>query len=233
MESVMLKKQINDFLESEKSGYGKGASKAFKENLAKFIGDVVFEEIKLIKNEIPMKESIPESDASLINKFKHRVGEDVFYVIFTQVRKQLPGKLQVKFGWQFAVLSGKVKEIQIRNDHGIVYNVNGDFVLSDLVFKSEEKAQAKANQLNSGTEPFAISEADEAHIVKCSICGELVDLTDEWFESHPYSLDSKEPIICRSCWELKQDVDGGVVNGDEENGESGNSSDDKEPSEKE
>lgn len=160
MENAMLKKQLNDFLSTEKSGDGKGTGKVFRENLSKFIKNIVFEEVKEIRATIPMKETIREVDASVMKEFKHDIGDVVFYVIFKQVRSQVPGRLQVKFGWQFAVLRGKAEEIQIRADHGVLYKVNGDMVLQDLVFKTEEEALAKANQLNKGTEAFVVLRAD-------------------------------------------------------------------------
>lgn len=232
MESVMLKKQINDFLTAEKIGDGKGAGKVFKENLAKFISGIVFDEVKAVQNSIPMKETIPEADASVMKEFKHDIRDEVFYVMFKQVRSQVPGRLQVQLGWQFAVLRGKVEEIQIRNDHGVLYKVNGDMILQDLVFKTEEEAVAKANQLNKGTEAFAVTKAEIDHIEKCCVCGADVDLNGEWFETHhAYPLEPEALVLCRECWEKEQAAnaqppegdekkEGGDVDGDEEDGKS-------------
>lgn len=161
MENAILKKRITEFLSTEKSGDGKHLGKVFKDNLAKFISDIVFEEVKLVQDSIPMKETIPEADASVMKSFRHDVGDEVFYVIFKQGRSQVKGKLQLVFGWQFAVLRGKTEEIQIRADHGILYKVNGDWILQDLVFKKEEDAVARCNQLNSGIESFAVKEAEK------------------------------------------------------------------------
>lgn len=233
MENVMLKKKINEFLATEKSGDGKGAGKVFKENLAKFISGVVFEEVKAIQNAIPMKETIPEADASVIKNFKYGIGEEVYYVMFKQVRSQVPGRLQVRFGWQFAALRGKIEEIQIRNDYGILYKVNGDMILQDLVLKTEEEALAKCRQLNAGTESFAVIKAELPNIKKCCVCGDEVDLNDEWFETHhAYPLEPDAPVLCRECWEKEQKAnklsydgnaskEGGEVNGGEESGDEG------------
>ena len=234
MENAMLKKKINEFLATEKSGDGKGAGKVFKENLAKFISGIVFDEVKAIQDSIPMKETIPEADASVMKEFKHDIGEEVYYVMFKQVRSQVPGRLQVQFGWQFAALRGKTEEIQIRNDHGVLYKVNGDMILQDLVFKTEEEALAKCRQLNAGTESFAVTKAELPNIEKCCVCGADVDLNGEWFETHhAYPLEPDAPVLCRECWEKEQEAnklppdgntpkEGGEVNGGEEDGDEGN-----------
>lgn len=157
MQKEVLTKKISDFLDSEKTGEGKELSKVFKDALDKFFQEAVYEAVKDAIKEVPMKESVPEADASVVGKFKHPLKKEVYYILFKQVRKQMPNSLRVKFGWQYAVLKGKTEEIQVRADHGILYKINGDWVLQDHTFSTEEKAVERCNILNGGTSEFAIA----------------------------------------------------------------------------
>lgn len=178
MQKDAIRKRLSEFLDSEKSGDGKKVGKAFREGLVGFISDIVYEEVKAVKDAMPMKESLPEADASVMSHLPFDIGEDVFYVIFKQVRSQVKGKLTVKFGWQFTVLRGRTEEIQIRNDHGVLYKVNGDWVLKDLIFRDESLAVARCNRLNAGTESYHVEGAEEIKTVRCLDCVAIVNIDD-------------------------------------------------------
>lgn len=215
MQSIVLKKRIGEFLTTEKSGDCKSAGKVFIDNLAKFILDIVFEEVKLTKDAIPMSLTLPEADVAT-SGLKHNVGEVVYYVIFKQVRSQVKGRLTVTYGWQFAVMRGKIEEISIRSDHGILCKVNGDSILQDLVFKTEAEALVKCTQLNSGTVACGIEEDKNKHVYeKCADCGCDVDLKGKWYQDDV----TLTGVLCESCYEKRK---GGVADGEtEEIGASG------------
>ena len=223
MENVLLKKKINDFLVSDAAGEGKKLSKSFKDGVVKFLIGIVSDEVKAVRDSIPMSATIPESDARVADRFTHYIGDFVYYVLFKQVRSQVPGKLQVHFGWQFTVLSGKVEEIQIRADHGILYKINGDWALQDVVYKTEKEALAKCRILNAGTSSVAIKEVeDNVLLVPCDKCGKEVDVHGEWWlTTHGAGDELFEPVLCKECYEA---VNGGK-DGDEAAKELGSSVD--------
>lgn len=198
MQKDTIKKQVNDFLVTEKSGDGKKVGKAFKDGLVNLISDIVYEETKAINDAMPMKTSLPEADASVMSRLPFDIGEDVFYVIFKQVRSQVKGKLTVKFGWQFTVLRGRTEEIQIRNDHGVLYKVNGDWVLKDLIFKEEPAAVARCNKLNEGTESYHIDGAENTKVVRCLDCDAIVDPTD----ASTHEVDGG--FLCDECFHIRE-----------------------------
>lgn len=217
MKSDTYKKQVNDFLNSEKSGEGKKLSKGFREELQGFISDLVFEEVKKVTDDAPIGGSIPAADASVISKLPHGMGEEVYYVIFKQVRTQVKGKLTVKFGWQFAVLKGKTEEIQIRKDLAVLYKINGDWVLKDLVFKKEGAAVRRCNQLNAGTDSFHVDGVDTSdEVCECALCGAVL-----------LSVEAKElddgRLVCSDC--LKGIESEGEKNGEAEREDHGSSVD--------
>lgn len=158
MRKDTLTNEITDYI--EKSGEGADLSKAFREGLVKLVCNVVYAAVKAAKEEVPMKETVPESDASIITKFKHPLKKEVYYILFKQVKKQEVNSLRVKFGWQYAVLQGKTEEIQIRADYGVLYKINGDWVLQDHTFSTEKMAIKCCQNLNEGTSDFGIVNDD-------------------------------------------------------------------------
>ena len=150
MEREVLASKLNEFLDREKSGDGKNLGKACRDALTKFFADILYDEIKNVMETIPIGDSVPEADASLMSKFKHKIGKDVYYILFRKVKTQKSNSLQVQFGWQYDVLKGRTEEIQIRSDHGILYKIAGDWVLQDLTFADELEAQQRCNELNDG-----------------------------------------------------------------------------------
>lgn len=203
MENATLKKKVYDFLNTEKSGDGKKVGKAFKDALVTFVSAQIFDSVKDVQDKIPMKYSIPGADASVIDAFEHDVGEEVYYVIFKQVRSQVKGKLQVKFGYQFTVCHGKITEIHVRTDHAVLYVINGDVVLHDLVYKDEEEALKRCKRLNDGTDGIAIEGAEsvEPEVVSCSVCGAIIDAKEV---GHQYGTG----VICDECFaKLNKEVD--------------------------
>ena len=222
MENILLKKTINDFLVSDAGGEGKKLSKQFKDGLVKFLVGLVSDEVKAVRDSIPMSATIPESDARVADRFTHYIGDYVYYVLFKQVRSQVPGKLQVHFGWQFTVLSGKVEEIQIRADHGILYKINGDWALQDVVFKSEDAALEKCRTLNVGTSSVAVKSAeDNSLFVPCDKCGKDVDVHSAWYLTHHIPGDELyAPVLCEDCYEKAMEE----KDGEEAKSENGGSS---------
>ena len=150
MKKDILETRINEFLVSDKTSEGKGLSKGFRDGLVKFTFDILNEEIKNFSNLIPIKDAIPEASASIISKFPFQLGREVFYVIFKNVKTQSTTSIKQDWGWKHTVLQGKTEEIQIRRDGSILYKVNGDWVLVDLIFNSRELALKKCNTLNQG-----------------------------------------------------------------------------------
>lgn len=221
MENILLKKKVNDFLVSDEGGEGKKLSKKFRDGLTKFIVDLVSDEVRSVRDSLPI--SVSAAGEGVANSFSHFIGDFVYYVIFKQVRSQVPGKLRVHFGWQFTVLSGKIEEIQIRTDHGILYKINNDLVLQDVVFSAEEDALAKCKVLNAGTASVAICKAEhEAVFVPCDSCGKQVDVTGEWYLStHATGDELFKPVLCKECYEkaLKEANDGRKQETSEEVGE--------------
>lgn len=202
MESAVIRKRLNDFLNSEKSGEGKKVSKPFKDGLNKFFTDLVYDAIKEATDNVSIINSLPEADARLVGTdLAKDIGVESYYVIFKQVRSQVKGSLQLKFGWQFTVLKGKTEEIQIRNDYGVMYKINGDWVLRDLVFKNEADAVARCNAMNEGTESVAIEKAasDDAKVIVCAKCGAFIDLG----EAHQCG----DGYLCADC--AAEDLDEG------------------------
>ena len=195
MANATIKKRINDYLDTEKTGEGKKLSKGSRDNLSDFFSELVFQEVKKAQETVPMKATLPEADASVVHRLPHRIGEELYYVIFKQVRSQVKGSLQVKFGWQFTVLFGKAEEIQIRNDSGILYKINGDMVLSDLVFKKEADAVARCNELNAGTDSFTVEKADrdQPKVTHCARCDALIKVEEA------VTLDGEEGLFCLDC----------------------------------
>lgn len=150
MKIDILRNSINEFLENEKTGEGKNLSKGFVDGLVKFTFNTLSEEVKSLVDAVPLKESVPEAAANIISEFPFKLGEEVFYVVFKNVKTQSETSIKQNWGWRHTVLRGKTEEIQIRADYGVLYKVNGDWILADLIFSSEELALKKCSLLNEG-----------------------------------------------------------------------------------
>lgn len=203
----MIRKQVDEFLDTDKAAEGKTYSKAFRESLANFVTGISNEASRAARDVAPMKDTLPDADASVISKFRADVGDWVYYVIFKQVRGQVKGRLQLVFGWQFTVLYGKVEEIQIRSDHGVVFKVNGDFVLNDLVFKDRSLAVSRCDVLNEGIDALAYNP-----IEKCRLCGAKVDLSED--KHYLYSSIPTDGVLCNDCYMKLKSTDADSVDVD-------------------
>lgn len=211
--NTAIKKKLGEFLKTEPTGEGQKLSKAFQDSLEVCVSDLVFEESKKIQKSVPMGATLPKSDASLINKLPFNIDTEVYYIVWKQVRAQVKGSLQVKFGWQFVVLTGKIYEVRIRHDFGVLYRINDDEVLVEYVFKDRNKAVERCAQLNKGTAVLAVEEASIPSledVVTCSKCGAVVRKQD-------CVSDSEAGWICADCV-AKQSKAEEVVDGKKEEG---------------